>query len=599
MSSLPKNAIVNLAKKYLDINIPELREENDYIQLLGMLKKVKTQNKGELNLLIHIFEKMFLHQNKFKIIIEEEKFNKFIDLINLESSFIEQEENNKDYAVIKKCLSEVKMINEKEIFLLYNLMNIEKNKLMFFKYFQEIISSKDKCFIENKDIKLGNINYYTLLFYIKTLFQIKEENNEEYYTYRINGKRLFKGKATNEEVENYIKTNKEIEKNEIFTFINKLEKNIVTEKNNSNLNNNMEAQQEKINPINNEVKVISNVKPNLEDEIMKLKNLLKDMKEQHNKDIKDMKEQHNKDIKDMSEKYNKNIKDMKEQHNKDIKDINSKYKKEIDNLNSKYKKEIDNLNSKYKKEIDNLNVKNNNNNENLKKKMNERTDKKINNLKDQIKDLKTVLNNIKIRNDQLLKEKETILKKNQDLGENLALIKIESEKEKSEIRNNLKEVKKEKNKYQLENELMKSRDSSKYIIDFLYTVLNNKIDFTIKYEKKVNDICEAIKKNTYTEDIGFVENLCTFLNKIYNEKVKGDKLTHDDKFKSYILEGNKDLNTFFTNYLGIQNYFKNFKPLYFSNIKNKESEETKMVVLNICKEINFFDSLNDFSKRNN
>ena len=596
MSSLPKNAIVNLAKKYLDINIPELREENDYIQLLGMLKKVKTQNKGELNLLIHIFEKMFLHQNKFKIIIEEEKFNKFIDLINLESSFIEQEENNKDYAVIKKCLSEVKMINEKEIFLLYNLMNIEKNKLMFFKYFQEIISSKDKCFIENKDIKLGNINYYTLLFYIKTLFQTKEENNEEYYTYRINGKRLFKGKATNEEVENYIKTNKEIEKNEIFTFINKLEKNIVTEKNNSNLNNNMEAQQEKINPINNEVKVISNVKPNLEDEIMKLKNLLKDMKEQHNKDIKDMKEQHNKDIKDMSEKYNKNIKDMKEQHNKDIKDINSKYKKEIDNLNSKYKKEIDNLNSKYKKEIDNLNVKNNNNNENLKKKMNERTDKKINNLKDQIKDLKTVLNNIKIRNDQLLKEKETILKKNQDLGENLALIKIES---KSEIRNNLKEVKKEKNKYQLENELMKSRDSSKYIIDFLYTVLNNKIDFTIKYEKKVNDICEAIKKNTYTEDIGFVENLCTFLNKIYNEKVKGDKLTHDDKFKSYILEGNKDLNTFFTNYLGIQNYFKNFKPLYFSNIKNKESEETKMVVLNICKEINFFDSLNDFSKRNN
>ena len=585
MSSLPKNAIVNLAKKYLDINIPELREENDYIQLLGMLKKVKTQNKGELNLLIHIFEKMFLHQNKFKIIIEEEKFNKFIDLINLESSFIEQEENNKDYAVIKKCLSEVKMINEKEIFLLYNLMNIEKNKLMFFKYFQEIISSKDKCFIENKDIKLGNINYYTLLFYIKTLFQTKEENNEEYYTYRINGKRLFKGKATNEEVENYIKTNKEIEKNEIFTFINKLEKNIVTEKNNSNLNNNMEAQQEKINPINNEVKVISNVKPNLEDEIMKLKNLLKDMKEQHNKDIKDMKEQHNKDIKDMSEKYNKNIKDMKEQHNKDIKDINSKYKKEIDNLNSKYKKEIDNLN-----------VKNNNNNENLKKKMNERTDKKINNLKDQIKDLKTVLNNIKIRNDQLLKEKETILKKNQDLGENLALIKIES---KSEIRNNLKEVKKEKNKYQLENELMKSRDSSKYIIDFLYTVLNNKIDFTIKYEKKVNDICEAIKKNTYTEDIGFVENLCTFLNKIYNEKVKGDKLTHDDKFKSYILEGNKDLNTFFTNYLGIQNYFKNFKPLYFSNIKNKESEETKMVVLNICKEINFFDSLNDFSKRNN
>ncbi len=588
MSSLPKNAIVNLAKKYLDINIPELREENDYIQLLGMLKKVKTQNKGELNLLIHIFEKMFLHQNKFKIIIEEEKFNKFIDLINLESSFIEQEENNKDYAVIKKCLSEVKMINEKEIFLLYNLMNIEKNKLMFFKYFQEIISSKDKCFIENKDIKLGNINYYTLLFYIKTLFQTKEENNEEYYTYRINGKRLFKGKATNEEVENYIKTNKEIEKNEIFTFINKLEKNIVTEKNNSNLNNNMEAQQEKINPINNEVKVISNVKPNLEDEIMKLKNLFKDMKEQHNKDIKDMKEQHNKDIKDMSEKYNKNIKDMKEQHNKDIKDINSKYKKEIDNLNSKYKKEIDNLN-----------VKNNNNNENLKKKMNERTDKKINNLKDQIKDLKTVLNNIKIRNDQLLKEKETILKKNQDLGENLALIKIESEKEKSEIRNNLKEVKKEKNKYQLENELMKSRDSSKYIIDFLYTVLNNKIDFTIKYEKKVNDICEAIKKNTYTEDIGFVENLCTFLNKIYNEKVKGDKLTHDDKFKSYILEGNKDLNTFFTNYLGIQNYFKNFKPLYFSNIKNKESEETKMVVLNICKEINFFDSLNDFSKRNN
>jgi len=85
------------------------------------------------------------------------------------------------------------------------------------------------------------------------------------------------------------------------------------------------------------------------------------------------------------------------------------------------------------------------------------------------------------------------------------------------------------------------------------------------------------------------------LEKIYRENVKGDKLTHDE-FKSHILDGNDKLNTFFTNYLEIQKYFNNFKNLYFSN--NINGESTKMF-LNICKGINFFNSLNNFSQRFN
>ena len=446
MNSLPIKAIIQLVKKYLDIEIPELREEKYYIQLLGMLKNVKTQNKSELNLLTLIFEKMFLKQNKFKSDIDEKDFNKFINLVNLKSFPIEEEENNRDYIVIKNALTNVKMINEKEIYLLYNLMNNEKSQFLFFKCFQEIISSKDKFFIENKDIELGNINYFTLLYYIGELFQLKEENNDEYYTFRLNNKGLSKGKPSNEEVKNFVTTYKEIEKNQIIAFINKfkkLEKYIARERNNNNLNINMEAQQSKINPDNNDEKVFSNTKPNLEDEIMKLKklyedlnkeryksnekydNIFKDIKEKHNKEIKDIKEKHNKEIKDIKEKHNKDIKDIKEKHNKDIKDIKEKHNKDINDLIIKHNQDL------YSE----------------KKKSDERTDKKINNLNEKIKELNKTINDIKVKNNSLLNKNEIILKKNQILNEELTSHQIESKKNISNINQKLNNVEEEKKKY--------------------------------------------------------------------------------------------------------------------------------------------------------
>jgi hypothetical protein len=432
MNSLPIKAIIQLVKKYLDIEIPELREEKYYIQLLGMLKNVKTQNKSELNLLTLIFEKMFLKQNKFKSDIDEKDFNKFINLVNLKSFPIEEEENNRDYIVIKNALTNVKMINEKEIYLLYNLMNNEKSQFLFFKCFQEIISSKDKFFIENKDIELGNINYFTLLYYIGELFQLKEENNDEYYTFRLNNKGLSKGKPSNEEVKNFVTTYKEIEKNQIIAFINKfkkLEKYIARERNNNNLNINMEAQQSKINPDNNDEKVFSNTKPNLEDEIMKLKKLYEDLNKERYKSnekydniIKDIKEKHNKEIKDIKEKHNKDIKDIKEKHNKDIKDIKEKHNKDINDLIIKHNQDL------YSE----------------KKKSDERTDKKINNLNEKIKELNKTINDIKVKNNSLLNKNEIILKKNQILNEELTSHQIESKKNISNINQKLNNVEEEK-----------------------------------------------------------------------------------------------------------------------------------------------------------
>jgi hypothetical protein len=424
MNSLPIKAIIQLVKKYLDIEIPELREEKYYIQLLGMLKNVKTQNKSELNLLTLIFEKMFLKQNKFKSDIDEKDFNKFINLVNLKSFPIEEEENNRDYIVIKNALTNVKMINEKEIYLLYNLMNNEKSQFLFFKCFQEIISSKDKFFIENKDIELGNINYFTLLYYIGELFQLKEENNDEYYTFRLNNKGLSKGKPANEEVKNFVTTYKEIEKNQIIAFINKfkkLEKYIARERNNNNLNINMEAQQSKINPDNNDEKVFSNTKPNLEDEIMKLKKLYEDL----NKERYKSNEKYDNIIKDIKEKHNKEIKDIKEKHNKDIKDIKEKHNKDINDLIIKHNQDL------YSE----------------KKKSDERTDKKINNLNEKIKELNKTINDIKVKNNSLLNKNEIILKKNQILNEELTSHQIESKKNISNINQKLNNVEEEKKKY--------------------------------------------------------------------------------------------------------------------------------------------------------
>ena len=396
---------------------------------------------------------MFLKQNKFKSVIDEKAFNKFINLINTKSFPIEEEKNNNDYMVIKKSFTNVKMINEKEIYLLFNLINIEKSQLFLFKCFQEIISSKDKYYIENKGIELRNINYYTLLFYIQLLFQKKEENNNEYYTFRINNKGLYKDEATNEEVNNYVTKYKEIEKNEIVAFINKfkkLEKNISPESNNNNLNINMEVQQTKIDPFNNDEKGFSNIKSKLEDEIMKLTklfedsnkdryksnekydNIIKDLKEKHDKDIKDIKEMHSKDINDINEKYDIIIKDMKEKHTKEINDINVKYAKEIEDINSKHNKDINDLRTKHNQDLNNE-----------KKKNDERTDNKINNLKETIEELKKTINDIKFQNNSLLKKNEIILKKNHFLNEELTSHQIESNKN---ISNKLNKSEEEKEK---------------------------------------------------------------------------------------------------------------------------------------------------------
>ena len=464
MSSLPIKAINKLVKKYLDIEIPELIDEEYYIQLLSLLKKAKTQKKSELNLLTLIFEKMFLKQNKFKSVIDEKAFNKFINLVNSKSFPIEEEKNNNDYMVIKKCLTNVKMINEKEIYLLFNLMNIEKSQLLFFKCFQEIISSKDKYFIENKVIELGNINYYTLLFYIQVLFQLKEGNNEEYYTFRINNKGLYKDKATNDEINKYVTEYKEIEKNEIVAFINKhkkLEKSMEPERNN---NINMEVQQTKINPVNNDEKAFSNTKPNLEDEIMKLKklfedsnkdryeinekydNIIKDLEKKNDKNINDIKKMHSKDINDINEKYDNIIKDMKEKHAKEINDINVKYSKEFKDIKAKHNKDINDLKIKHDQDLNNE-----------KKKSDERTDKKINNLKEKIEELKKTINDIKVQNNSLLKKNESISKKNQILNDQLTSHQIESEENISNLNNKLNKSEEEKEKYQFENTLIKSK----------------------------------------------------------------------------------------------------------------------------------------------
>ena len=56
MSLSPIIALKHLFKISLNIELPELKDNKNYVEVLNMLKEIKIENRAKINLLIILFE---------------------------------------------------------------------------------------------------------------------------------------------------------------------------------------------------------------------------------------------------------------------------------------------------------------------------------------------------------------------------------------------------------------------------------------------------------------------------------------------------------------------------------------------------------------
>ena len=543
MSSKPIEIIENFVAAYLNIKLPKLNEESNYIQLLNIIKKVNIENKCEIRLLILIFEEIFLKQNEFIT----NNNNKEIQYLDLFTKIIIPKDigNNSDYKVIKKCFSNLPSINDSEIYLIYKLMCLRKSSTLFLEALQIIFLIKDKYYVRNKNLiiedKDKDRNYYYNILYLLINLLNNEFNDgqSQLYTFDLKELKLKKREANNEEIEEYYNREKELKLKDIINFINKVK--YVENKNSSNISN--KILNDNLNNNNNNMEsqnIIQKEKTNIEEE---------------------------------------------------FKLINSRLEHEIAELKISLQNAINNI----KRNEEKVNGLNNTIN-GLHSPING-LHSNINGLHSIINGLKKEISDIKAKNNSLIITNEKILKDNQIMKSEIAINGMKNKKDIDGLNNKLKISEKDKEKYKSEIGLVKSRDSEKFIIDFLYTILNKEIDLSLTYENKVKNVCEKIKNESSPEQSSFVSNLCEFLNHLFQGKVKGDSTAHPIYFVDGILNENINVSNFFTYFLEVKKYFYDFKALYFSNNEKEKEVKVKIIQQN-CNQINLFTCLNEFSRKN-
>lgn len=532
MSSI--SALRTLIKVALNYDMPDLNEEQNYIDLLNMLKKAI--NKSKINLLIMLFEQMFIENGNIKKCEENQKiddFNSYCHIKSLPNNL----KDNKEFIIIEQNLFYPK-INEVELTLIYYLMNINKSPLLLFKCIEAVLSEKDKYYIKNKEIKIENINYYTFLFRVGQFFRNDSIDNicDSQYTLDFKDNKVFRKELTNKEIGDYL-LSKEIKISELIKFMkaNAKIKNIIK--------NNKKA--EKL-----ETKIVDE-KKDLQKQIDLLRNKINDLESRNN------------------QLYEK-ISDYKKKSEKTISELLD-YKKNTEKTIYAIMEELKMQKSEYNKKIEDIGKKN---------------DDTITILKKEIETIKNKINFLEIKNTSLLDEKNI-------LNQELISGKTCSKKKIDELNTELKSNEIIKERIEKEIDLIQIRNISQFIIDFLYSIIFKEVNLSMKYEDKINSIYkDIIDKTTTKNKINFVKLLIEFLFDIEQKRVNGFKLAHVD-FKNIIFNGYENVGKFLFDYLGASKYFSYFNSLYQAK-KIEEINHNIKVIKKIVESFDFYAYLNDF-----
>jgi len=489
-----------------------------------MLKNASIQNKSKINLLIMLFEELFIEKGSLKQKSDESKINDYINYCNIKS--IPNELNNEsDFLIIKNCFMFANF-DKIDILLIYYLMKIKKEPLLFFRAMEAVLSVKDKYYIINNKIRIENITYYNFVFKVGQLFKYDDKDIiEGQYTFDFIDNKLVRKQLTIEEIDNYLSLD-EIKVNKIIKFIKINQKEIAKIPDIKETSKQKIIQTGKIND-----------KKDLETEIRNLKNKIKEL------ELKNV----------ISEKE---ISTLKNQI-LSLEDNKAKSESEISSL----KAESESLKAELDQKISNLNEKHN----------------------ESILELKKEIEEIKSKNNFLNMKFNSSENARYKLSEELNFVKIDSKKKIDNLNNELINSNTINRNLKKNLEFVELRDSSKCIIDFLYSMFNKDIDLTKKYEEKVDNICKIIMKKAKDNKKEFIKQLINFLGEIQKNKIKGDNLAHGDKFKYEITNGYENVRKFLADYIEIHKYFSLFSSLYAGNIKREEISTKIKNINNITK----------------
>lgn len=531
MNISPISAIKQLINIALCVDMPDLKEDKNYLELLNMLKNASIQNKSKINLLIMLFEELFIEKGSLKQKGDTRKINDYINYCNIKS--IPNELNNEsDFLIIKNCFMFANF-DKIDILLIYYLMKIKKEPLLFFRAMEAVLSVKDKYYIINNKIRIENITYYNFVLKVGQLFRYDNKNIiKDQYTFDFTDNKLVRKQLTIEEIDNYLSLD-EIKVNKIIKFIK------INQKEIAKIPDIKEASKQKIIQTGK-----TNNKKDLETEIRNLKNKIKELELKNvisEKEISTLKNQ-------LSNTQDKIL---------SLEDNKVKSESEISSL----KAESESLKAELDQKISNLNEKHN----------------------ESILELKKEIEEIKSKNNFLNMKFNSSENARYKLSEELNFVKIDSKKKIDNLNNELINSNTINRNLKKNLEFVELRDSSKCIIDFLYSMFNKEIDLTKKYEEKVDNICKIIMKNAKDNKKEFIEQLINFLGEIQKNKIKGDNLAHGDKFKYEITNGYEKVRKFLYDYIEIHKYFSLFSSLYAGNIKREEISTKIKNINNITK----------------
>lgn len=516
--SLPKEIFKKVIKKIFTYEFEDLKQTENYIELLNIAKKTEGMNLNKW-LLLKALEVMFIDNGKLKNKLENDDAIKYFEYIidkkshENETDFKKKFElfiNHKKYSQIFEKLD----ISPKEKIIIEFIGEITKDSKIFFCCLDTAYSMKFSNYVPSQAGFAFSGKFQDFLDEFQTFLIYHDfSEDKEYFSLEYDEKEGFKFKEYSfEEADSILTKMEKMEKSTTFKDINKF------------INNNkiqITNLKKDDNPNQSNIKIDENEIKDEDEKNAFINNKIEPDNNNENKDKEDIK---------YSNKDEKSINTIKEEIKKEFEEI---YGQKINSLQKKYDEVLNTLNKVQKNHDEDKH-------ELIRlKKKDEENDAKSKFYEEKIRSMKKSHKyDVRNLNKQLLKQKNDLEskinkkeEKNKQLQDKISSaetinkgLKNDNDKKNKEIIN----LKKDKDEINKKLDTIHCRVLSKTIIDFLYYVFTSNFkDNTYKEEK--NTIIKEIEKKKgeeFSSHKKFLSELIGYLEIIYNKKLEGDEYAH-------------------------------------------------------------------------
>lgn len=516
--SLPKEIFKKVIKKIFTYEFEDLKQTENYIELLNIAKKTEGMNLNRW-LLLKALEVMFIDNGKLKNKLENDDAIKYFEYIidkkshENETDFKKKFElfiNHKKYSQIFEKLD----ISPKEKIIIEFIGEITKDSKIFFCCLDTAYSMKFSNYVPSQAGFAFSGEFQDFLDEFQTFLIYHDfSEDKEYFSLEYDEEEGFKFKEYSfEEADSILTKMEKMEKSTTFKDINKF------------INNNkiqITNLKKDDNPNQSNIKIDENEIKDEDEKNAFINNKIEPDNNNENKDKEDIK---------YSNKDEKSINTIKEEIKKELEEI---YGQKINSLQKKYDEVLNTLNKVQKNHDEDKH-------ELIRlKKKDEENDAKSKFYEEKIRSMKKSHKyDVRNLNKQLLKQKNDLEskinkkeEKNKQLQDKISSaetinkgLKNDNDKKNKEIIN----LKKDKDEINKKLDTIHCRVLSKTIIDFLYYVFTSNFkDNTYKEEK--NTIIKEIEKKKgeeFSSHKKFLSELIGYLEIIYNKKLEGDEYAH-------------------------------------------------------------------------